>query len=314
LTCFPGPGGAYTGDSGVPSNFYDIQWQILEMRRNTTEGDQPESLRPECQYVWSLRYIDAPVLRDENTDQDGLCDDQRLYYLGDANFNVTTLVDTGGDAVERYIYSPYGKVTIYDATWSSMRSASSYDNVVLYTGREGDRESGLYCYRNRYYDVNLARFLSRDPIGYQSGDSNLYAYVAGSPVNGTDPTGLQQAFNLAGCLKWTSDSWLWCMARGVVACIVACGGRGVDIVPPGPPGSGRTPRDVRRMCRSRRPGAGRELWLPNAACATCLLLYTPTCELQYWCNVQYCFDKANGAPPATWGTRVRCGGDLWSPF
>jgi RHS repeat-associated protein len=189
LTCFPGPGGAYTGDSGVPSNFYDIQWQILEMRRNTTEGDQPESLRPECQYVWSLRYIDAPVLRDENTDQDGLCDDQRLYYLGDANFNVTTLVDTGGDAVERYIYSPYGKVTIYDATWSSMRSASSYDNVVLYTGREYDCETGLYHYRNRYYSAELGRFVARDPILYEAGDVSLYQYVLGNPVNKTDPSG-----------------------------------------------------------------------------------------------------------------------------
>ena len=38
------------------------------------------------------------MLRDKNTDADGLCDDERIYYLGDANFNVTTLVDTGGDA------------------------------------------------------------------------------------------------------------------------------------------------------------------------------------------------------------------------
>ena len=61
------------------------------------------------------------MLRDKNTDADGLCDDERLYYLGDANFNVTTLVDTGGDALERYVYSPYGVLTIYDATWSNIR-------------------------------------------------------------------------------------------------------------------------------------------------------------------------------------------------
>ena len=93
-------------------------WQVLETRDTTTESDQPENLQPDYQYVWSPRYIDAPVLRDENTDADGLCDDERLYYLGDANFNVTTLVDTGGDAVERYLYEPYGKATIYDGSWS----------------------------------------------------------------------------------------------------------------------------------------------------------------------------------------------------
>ena len=83
--------------------FYNSAWQVLETRDTTTESDQPENLQPDWQYVWSPRYIDAPVLRDRNTDSDGLCDDERIYYLGDANFNVTTLVDTGGDAVERYV-------------------------------------------------------------------------------------------------------------------------------------------------------------------------------------------------------------------
>ena len=102
-------------DSQAPDNpngidtyihyFYNSAWQVLETRDTTTESDQPENLQPDWQYVWSPRYIDAPVLRDKNTDADGLCDDERLYYLGDANFNVTTLVDTGGDAVERYLYS-----------------------------------------------------------------------------------------------------------------------------------------------------------------------------------------------------------------
>ena len=59
------------------------------------------------EYVWSLRYIDAPVLRDENQNADGDCTDtsgdERLFYLTDANMNVTCLVDSSGDAAERYI-------------------------------------------------------------------------------------------------------------------------------------------------------------------------------------------------------------------
>ena len=99
--------------------FYNQAWQELETRVSTSENTGPESLQPQYQYVWSQRYIDAPVLRDKNTDTDGLCDDERIYYLGDANFNVSTLVNTGGDALERYVYSPYGVLTIYDATWSN---------------------------------------------------------------------------------------------------------------------------------------------------------------------------------------------------
>ncbi len=166
--------------------FYNSSWQTLETRQTTTESAQPESLQPKHQYVWSARYIDAPILRDENTDQDSLCDDQRLYYLGDANFNVTTLVDSGGDALERYVYSPYGVVTVYDATWSNTRSASSYDNVALCTGREYDFETGLYCFRNRYFSADLGRFVGRDSLGYVDGVSLYQAYFA---PNGLDALG-----------------------------------------------------------------------------------------------------------------------------
>lgn len=33
-----------------------------------------------------------------------------------------------------------------------------------YTGREYDRETGLYYYRARYYDAMEGRFISEDPI------------------------------------------------------------------------------------------------------------------------------------------------------
>lgn len=68
----------------------------MEMQRADTEQ---LSLTPEVQYVWSPRYVAAAVLRDRNTDADGPCDDERIYYLNDANFHVTTLVATDGDAV-----------------------------------------------------------------------------------------------------------------------------------------------------------------------------------------------------------------------
>ena len=156
-------------DSQAPDNpngidtyihyFYNSAWQVLETRDTTTESDQPENLQPDWQYVWSPRYIDAPVLRDKNTDADGLCDDERIYYLGDANFNVTTLVDTGGDAVERYLYEPYGKETIYDGAWGSTRSASSYGNVVRYTGVELEQGIGMNSLRMRLLNTTLGMFV-----------------------------------------------------------------------------------------------------------------------------------------------------------
>jgi RHS repeat-associated protein len=202
-------------DSESPSNpdgldtyihyHYNSQWQILETRETATESSPPESLQPKYQYVWSERQVDSAILRDENTDADGLCDDERVYYLNDANFNVTTLVDNGGDAVERYLYSPYGNVTIYDATWSSTRSTSNYDNMTLYAGREHDSESGFCQYRNRYFHAGLGRFASRDPIAYDAGSVNLYEYVGSRPTVSLDPLGLKNICHMylfAGHVNW----------------------------------------------------------------------------------------------------------------
>ena len=59
-----------------------------------------------------------------------------------------------------------------------------------YTGREHDRETGLRYYRARYYDGEVGVFLSKDPIGFNSGQFNLYSYVGNDPVNWIDPYGL----------------------------------------------------------------------------------------------------------------------------
>lgn len=45
------------------------------------------------------------------------------------------------------------------------------------------------------YDPTVGRWLSRDPIGFAAGDSNLYRYVGNSPTNETDPSGLQRGRN-----------------------------------------------------------------------------------------------------------------------
>ncbi|HUT10260.1 MAG TPA: RHS repeat-associated core domain-containing protein, partial [Thermoguttaceae bacterium] len=139
------------------------------------------------------------ILRDENSDpaSDDQCDNGRIFYLADANFNVTAIVAESSRGEEdwavreRYVYTPYGAATILDADFAPVPgNTSAYATTTLYTGRRVDAETGLYYYRARYYHAQLGRFINRDPIGYGAGDSNLYRYVGNRVTSATDPFGL----------------------------------------------------------------------------------------------------------------------------
>ena len=85
--------------------------------------DEEDELLASNQYVWSPRYIDSPIVRfhDGNGDGDYLdVGDNIRYYTDDANYNVTATIDAAtGDVVERYVYTAYGKATVYDDDWAN---------------------------------------------------------------------------------------------------------------------------------------------------------------------------------------------------
>ncbi len=176
----------FADDMGV-EHFYNHDWQMLEERAVDDEGT-PTAVN---QYVWSARYVDAPVLRFHDANADGdLFDvgDTTYYYTGDANFNVTATIDAGtGEVVERYVYTAYGEATVYDEDWANPRAPAT--DGPLYCGYFFDAETGLYQVRNRYYDSSVSAFISRDPIGYWAKDANLYRYVANRPLGLLDPSG-----------------------------------------------------------------------------------------------------------------------------
>jgi RHS repeat-associated protein len=135
-------------------------------------------------YSYHPQYVDAIAHRMR-------ADDSHIY-LQDANYNVTSLLSSTGTVVERYSYTPYGEVTVLEDTYAAdSDNKSDVDNEILYTGRERDVETGLQLNRNRWYHQQLGRWMSRDPIGYGGGTSNLYEYTSTDPLNYTDPLGLR---------------------------------------------------------------------------------------------------------------------------
>jgi len=91
------------------------------------------------------------------------------------------------------------ETTRYDVFGEILNQTNNTGNDLLFTGRELDRQTGLVYFRARYYDSEIGRFITEDPIGFASGDTNFYAYVGNNPVNFNDPMG--QAKWLAGVLR-----------------------------------------------------------------------------------------------------------------
>jgi RHS repeat-associated protein len=93
--------------------------------------------------------------------------------------------------VERYVYDPFGQVTILDAGWNTL-STSAFAWNYLHQGGRFDSVSGLYHFRHRDYSPTLGRWTSLDPIRYAAGDVNLYRALDNCLLNNTDPFGLYE--------------------------------------------------------------------------------------------------------------------------
>jgi RHS repeat-associated protein len=85
--------------------------------------------------------------------------------------------------VNKYAYDEFGNL---------QNSVEAVSNPFLYVGQFGvmDEDKGVFYMRARYYDPEVGRFISKDPIGFLGGDVNFYACVQNNPINWVDPLGL----------------------------------------------------------------------------------------------------------------------------
>ena len=126
--------------------------------------------------------IDEPLIMERDLDSSGAFENgEGFYYQADVLGSVTGLTDSVGAVAQAYVYDSFGQI---------VQQLVTLPNPYTYTGREFDEETGLYFYRARYYDANMGRFLTEDPIRFLAGDINLYSYVGNAPTNLVDPLGL----------------------------------------------------------------------------------------------------------------------------
>jgi RHS repeat-associated protein len=153
-----------TPSSGVSTNFvYDGQDVVKDINSDGT----------------TIEYLNGPGI-DNKIRQKGSSTSTTYYFSQDHLGSTTALTGTTGKLVERITYDAYGNST------GSTRTRYGY------TGRERDQLTGLLYYRARFYDPQLGRFISEDPIGFDGDDVNLFGYVEADPINFSDPLGTQK--------------------------------------------------------------------------------------------------------------------------
>lgn len=104
-------------------------------------------------------------------------------YHFDGNGNTIALTDSLRNTVSGYAYDAFGTVV----------DQSEYiPQPYKFVGQHGvmAEPNGFHYMRARFYDPNVGRFISEDPLGFDGGDLNLYAYVRNNPINFNDPSGL----------------------------------------------------------------------------------------------------------------------------
>lgn len=226
------------GNAGEQTTRYLYDGQAL-IQESTTRGNH-RAARPE-----TVSYIHGP-----NIDEplQGISHNKTWYYHADGLGSIVALTDKHGNVVQRYDYDSFGNLE---------QQGESIEQPFTYTARELDQETGLYYYRARYYDPQVGRFVSKDPIGFEGGDNNLYGYVQNNSVNATDPSGL------AHCYYSISRHTLFCSSEEAGGGSVIIGpdnvfsGRGACMNNPAcieTKDEGPTPPGTYQMIRSEKYG------------------------------------------------------------
>ena len=96
--------------------------------------------------------------------------------------STVALTDMNQAVVNQYAYTPFGEIA---------NQAETIAQPFTFVGQMGvmAEPNGFYYMRARYYDPEVRRFISEDPIGFAGGDLNLYAYAGNNPAVNTDPSG-----------------------------------------------------------------------------------------------------------------------------
>ena len=109
-----------------------------------------------------------------------------------------------GDIVAHYEYSPFGSLTKVSGDYAD-------SNPLRFSSEYFDEETGLIYYNYRYYNPELGRWISRDPIEEQGG-YNLYGMIGNNPLYGWDMLGYELCSRCSN-LTWSQKLALYLQTK-----------------------------------------------------------------------------------------------------
>lgn len=184
---------------------YDNEDIIIESLTRTEDGKTKTE---------TTRYLHGPGI-DEPLEIERKS--ETYHYHADGLGSIIALTDSRQKAGESYDYTSFGELK---------QHGDKAKNPYTYTAREWDEEIELYYYRARYYDAEVGRFISFDPI--LRGLSHIevakcrrsiakfplrqpqklhpFVYADNNPINFVDPKGLACGPGIFGDIIFP-DNW-----------------------------------------------------------------------------------------------------------
>lgn len=120
------------------------------------------------------------------------------YIHTDALGSPVAESDEGGNIVARFAYEPYGGSV-----------GAGIEDGPGFTGHVSDKSTGLTYMQQRYYDPDVAQFLSVDPVTATSdpvGMFSRYRYANGNPYAYVDPDGRRACGQSTTCRLLQGES------------------------------------------------------------------------------------------------------------
>ena len=107
---------------------------------------------------------------------------KRYYYVKDHLGNIRQTLDEGGNIVSAQDYYPFGGI------YRAVNTADANDKYK-FTEKERDKETDYDYFGARYYDSDLGRWLSVDPLAEKYAGWSPYNYGLNNPLRNIDPDG-----------------------------------------------------------------------------------------------------------------------------